>query len=541
MPSETSNRAIEQPGSLRQDVLVLLAILLAQTPLLATAAWSNRDLFNPDAVAYLRLAGYWAGGDWNLAVTGYWGPAFCWLVALCRVGSDDPALAGRAAMAVSAAAFTISCWHVARRMGLRGGWLAAVVAVAAARAIGWSIHGICPDLLLSAALNSALATLLSRLWTIGGRRACGAGLWLGAAYLVKAVALPLGVLMTALCLAVGWATRSAAAPQLARAAGLTLACAGVVAAPWMVALSLKYGRPTFSTTAAIAHAIVGPETAKGEHPVLATFHEVEPGRVTSWEDPSRMPYRYWSPWDSRRALRHQAQLVRENVLVWARWCARFDAWRLGLLPLLVWWWPRRGAAAAVDWRWAAALAGAVGMIYAPVYANLSRYYFPLYAWLFCGTLLAAGVVLRTLLSHQATSFARWLPRAGMAVVWLSFAWTAVDGAARALESHSLPEFRTARFVAQRLRETAGVTALAGGQTVGMYVGLLTDTPWLGDDPAATADEAQLTGASHLIVTDGAARLREDLAADGRFVRLDAAWEWPDEIPASQRAAVFQRR
>ena len=29
---------------------------------------------NTDAIAYMRIAEYWAAGNFELAVTGYWGP-----------------------------------------------------------------------------------------------------------------------------------------------------------------------------------------------------------------------------------------------------------------------------------------------------------------------------------------------------------------------------------------------------------------------------------------------------------------------------------
>ena len=54
------------------------AALCAQAVLLLLAALQNLDALNTDAVAYIRIAGYWA--EWNpeLMISGYWGPLLSW-------------------------------------------------------------------------------------------------------------------------------------------------------------------------------------------------------------------------------------------------------------------------------------------------------------------------------------------------------------------------------------------------------------------------------------------------------------------------------
>ena len=73
--------------------------------------------------------------------------------------------------------------------------------------------------------------------------------------MAKAVALPVGVVVSvllALCWRLGQAeNRQAAWRQLSQALGLFL----LVALPWIITLSVKYDKPTFSTSGAIAHAI----------------------------------------------------------------------------------------------------------------------------------------------------------------------------------------------------------------------------------------------------------------------------------------------
>jgi len=39
----------------------------------AVAGWINRQALNPDGVAYMRIASYYAAGRMDLAISGYWG------------------------------------------------------------------------------------------------------------------------------------------------------------------------------------------------------------------------------------------------------------------------------------------------------------------------------------------------------------------------------------------------------------------------------------------------------------------------------------
>ena len=70
-------------------------VFAVQAVLLAVAAWRNLHQLNPDAIAYMRIAGYYANGQTELAVTGYWGPLLSWLmVPLLKVGAP-PLVAGK--------------------------------------------------------------------------------------------------------------------------------------------------------------------------------------------------------------------------------------------------------------------------------------------------------------------------------------------------------------------------------------------------------------------------------------------------------------
>ena len=114
---------------------------------------------------------------------------------------------------------------------------------------------------------------------------------------------------------------------------VSLGLLALVAAPWITVLSLKYDKPTFSTSGPIAHAIVGPGNDRpAPHPFGSTIYQPEPGRVTAWEDPSRMGYDYWSPFASGENFSHQLSLIGRNAKTVFQFLAVFD----GIGALLGW-------------------------------------------------------------------------------------------------------------------------------------------------------------------------------------------------------------
>ena len=137
------------------------------------------------------------------------------------------------------------------------------------------------------------------------------------------MALPVGVVVSVL-LALCWRLGQTENRQAAwRQLGVSLGLLALLAAPWITVLSLKYDKPTFSTSGPIAHAIVGPGNDRpAPHPFGSTIYQPEPRRVTAWEDPSRMGYDYWSPFASDENFSHQLTLIGRN----AKTCC-FNSWR----------------------------------------------------------------------------------------------------------------------------------------------------------------------------------------------------------------------
>src|SRR5262249_26204626 len=286
-----------------------LAFLIA----LCWIGFSFRNALNTDAVAYLRIAHYYATGQFHLAVSGYWGPFASWVMAPFLKLGLPPLLVARGFMAVSALVFVRGCLALYRAFDLPASWTIAGTILAGLASLYWSVQFITPDLLLSGFIAFAVACSIKASTSPKATTSFIPGLYWGLAYLTKAIAFPL-----ALAAIFGFEVLARfEKPPLhkiipKRLWWLSLGFA-LLAAPWMLVLSLKYQRLTFSTTPQISHTLTGPPDVDRYHPFARAFQLPPLGRITSWEEPSGMGYPHWSPFESTDYAWHQLKIIRRNL------------------------------------------------------------------------------------------------------------------------------------------------------------------------------------------------------------------------------------
>lgn len=492
----------------------VVAILTTQMLLLLWAGDQNRHNLNTDAVAYLRIAGYYAQGHTELAVSGYWGPMLSWMIALLLKFHAAPLVAARVAMGAAAVLFSLGCFRLLLGLGL--GLRAALVgyALAAGASVLWSVEYISPDLLVSGLICLAVGEVSSARWAESWKTAVLAGVLWGGAYLAKAVAFPLAFGMSGL-LALLWCARQPGRwRQIARQLLVTLSAFLLVASPWIGALSAKYGHVTFSTTARIAHALAGPPDVERYHPFARQIHAPDPGRLTFWEDPSRMPYAYWSPFESRSNFTHQLRVMGRNVAVILAHLAEFDLLHLGVLAaiasLLVGLRGLGGSSSAAPvprqdeiseqalgrWPWAALLLVCLAVAYLPVSVSPldQRYFYVGYPLLY-----AAVVGLVAWLAARLPARVGRLRRIGRGLAWFSFAIPVLLGLGLAVQGVPDPGSLAAQALAERLVRIHASGPVVGsgmivGSRAGLYTAFLLNQPWYGDTPNPTAGDYAKSGA-----------------------------------------------
>ena len=498
------------------------AAFACQITLLCLAGWQNDYMLNTDGFAYLRIASYYAHGQTHLMISGYWGPLISWLMAPLLALGVPPLVTGRVVMGLSAVIFWFGCISVFRSFRIpswgviAGAWLAAFVS------IWWSVENIAPDLLLAGLICLAVAQMVSPAWLENWRTAAFAGALWSAAYFAKAVAFPLA-LITSLVFAAIWSVdNNKNRRRVLSSLAITILVFLFMATPWLSVLSMKYHKLTFSTTAAIAHAVVGPPDVDRYHPFGRTFHRPEPGRLTSWEDPSVMKYNYWSPFANKEYATHQLKLIARNFQTIVRLLWGFDLIGIGLLALLgclavpsLW----REKLAQERWRWAIVPVVCLSGIYLPVYIQKvdGRYFYAAYPFLWVAVVGATGQL-------TARISRDWLRKAIVALVLVSFAVGPAMRAVAAVEGIQDPASIFAQMLANKLKAAgiqgpiAGSAMIAGGRT-GLYVAFLLNEPWYGDEPNPTTTSFKKSGAK-LILLRRQSKVLAELAGDSAFRDLD---------------------
>ncbi len=490
--------------------------------LMLVSMLNNLARLNTDAIAYMRVAEYWSSGNLGFAVNGYWGPLLSWLMVPFLWLGVGPLLAGKLAMLISGAVFFHGSLFLVRSVGLRLSDELIVAWVLALTIPGWMSNHVTPDLLVAGLMAFALGQAVSPDWLANRKRALGTGATWGLAYLAKAVALPVGVVVSVL-LAVCWRLGQAENRQEAwRRLGVSLGLLALVAVPWITLLSLKYDKPTFSTSGPIAHAVVGPGIDRpAPHPFGSTIYQPDTGRVTAWEDPSRMDYDYWSPLASGENFSHQLSLIGRNAKTVFQLLAAFD----GVGALLGWFgvgtmvlglalfakrpWSKNWL--ADRWRWMVIPLICLGGIYLPVYVMpVDQRYF--YLFLPLVMILTLGLVSPFFAKKRQTGLV-W-----MLLFLLPLLWHA-------------PATSFAGFLAQDLAKRMDSAGMVGpivgstffsseGHRLGLYVAWHLGQPWLGDVRPASLEAYKHSGARFTIAIGGSP-LAKQLDADPAFKYVSA--------------------
>lgn len=524
----------EGPGPNYSHSIWLAGLFLV--PALLLGALNNLYQLNTDAVSYIRIAGYYCEWNTDLMISGYWGPMLSWVMVPFLLIGVDPLIALRCAMLLSGVVFWTGCIVVLKQAGLRVSYQIAGSWLAAGSAAAWSVVQASPDLLLAGWIGLGMGLLWSKSWVQNSGCAVLAGLLFSASYYTKAIGLPLSLLLVAvMTVLLCWLRRDKRRGTL-KAGGITLLVLVLASAPWITILSLTYDRFTFGTSGQIAHAVVGPGGDFGRHPLSKEFVVPEPGRVTVWEEPSRLEYPYWNPLASPESLAHQLKLIAGNFITWIRLMAGMDLFCLGLLSCLIALWFREGPKETLRnglWRWSVVPVLLLAALYMPVYIGIhdERYLYPVFPFLM---VLAFGSVDSIAVQWKLSQIFR---RAMAGIVIFSFALPVFLGVKDWLTGRNdfvalMALELTERIQSENLSAPVAGNGMTMNQRAGLYVAFFLGEPWCGDFEAIDAN-AYRESPAPLIVLHRRHPVVPSLMEDPAFLDLDARL-----FEDLQEAAVF---
>jgi len=509
------------------------AAYLVQVILAVKSVWLVRERINPDAVSYIRIAEYYLRGQTDLMVSGAWGPLLSWLIVPWLLVFDDALLAAHAAMAVSVVVFLFGCFCVLRAARLPGTVIIIGTWITAFLSVAWSEVIITPDLLMAGLFCYGTSLLFSEKWVADARTALGAGIVLGAAYLAKAVALPASALMIIALAGTKVAVSRSSLRQTVRATTIVVAGFLIVAGPWIGILSYKYGHPVFSTLGPIQHALVGPPDMARDHPDHFHFYKPEPGRLTVAEDPTNLPYNYWSPLESVAYAMHQARIIDRNAHLIVQYLKTFDWLGLGLVSAIFGYLlarPWRKLLQEEPWRLSFIPIASVALIYLPVYAvQLSPSQEVRYYWVFFPFVSAASFgftlhVSGAIFKHRALQRALALTLVTLSLI-IGNEWVFLQAFSLSDDSPSASSvYRASKILANKLRAAGLIGSVAavgpGSMLDDRYVAYHLNVQSFGHVFKVDNPEEILSSGTALVIVPRGTALAQQLREDRRFASAD---------------------
>lgn len=311
-------------------VLIVFYFLIA-----SFVVMKSLDAIDIDGVSYILLAQHYLNSEWNLAVSGYWSPLITWLlIPLIAIGLD-PLHAFRYLLVLSGAGFVLAAWKLSDRFSIAPHFRLAATGCAAAMAAIFTGGLLTPDLLLVTILAVYFYLTLHPDFGNNARIGFYCGITAGFAYLAKSYAGPFFLLH--FMVLTGWLAlkkEGAARRYLLKNLGLGLLGFILIAGPWITTISVKYNHPTLSTATVPNRAIIAPGVERGKHPMGSGLWTVPPGRLNLWEDPTLLPYKDWSPFESMENFKHQLDEMSRSAEAVSRLVMQFDFFKLSLMGLL---------------------------------------------------------------------------------------------------------------------------------------------------------------------------------------------------------------
>lgn len=278
---------------------------------------------NPDIVSYLRLAGYIAEGNFQQSITGWWGPMLTWLLAPFLYFGVDGIISAKIVVASSGLGLLFSCALLTRRFISQHEIKLFALLIAALLISCWTTNEIAltPDLLLAAFIILYLYVVTKPDVLTNKKAAVLCGIVAGSAYLAKHYALPFFLVhFPSTLLLMGYiykAEKAVVFKKILVQIVIGITAFFIITAPWIISISLKYDQVTIGTTGRANHAIMGPNNEIKEVYGHISFHGLhKPDNdytLNTWEDPSEMGYKSWSPFESKEFLIYQLKIIKNNL------------------------------------------------------------------------------------------------------------------------------------------------------------------------------------------------------------------------------------
>jgi hypothetical protein len=263
-----------------------------------------------DQISYMSIAGKYSKGLFAEAVNGVWSPLISWLlIPFIKTGADP--LISFKILQLLIGFFVLNgiLLLVKSKLSLFTVNIpVSILIIASAYLTGT------PDLLMAGCLIYYLYFFIKAGKSGKARDYIITGIFAATAFYAKAYALPFFIAHFSILMIVKFFQESRS-KKIIGFYLFSLVAFLLISAPWIIALTIKYERLTYSTAGEYNLAVVGPDyenvhTFRMEG-LIAPFDE---NSVSYWEEPTHLNYKKWSPLESGESFLFFIELVLINTL-----------------------------------------------------------------------------------------------------------------------------------------------------------------------------------------------------------------------------------
>lgn len=380
---------------------VLASVIVGYLIVAVTLAQRWLPFVGPDGLSYLDIARAW--GEGNFIVRAYWSPLISWLAAIPISLGAAPLVGLRAVNVLGGLIWIFASYLIGVRLKLSRLALAFLVIATGLMAARYAVEPTTPDALATGIVLLGVALTFGLFGEFRPLRfAVGLGLVAILSGYAKYYNLAFMTAWLALIIVIF--------PDLSLRTRLvvlvvSVATMAVLMVPWLIGVYHRYGRPVWTTSSSIAHALAAPGS-NVHHRCWQAGLCPEPGDVLfPQEDPAAVYYpNYgWSVFGSAANLKHEVALFESNARIWVRLTTSGVGSLLPVATVLTF------ALAMYHWddirlRTRGLLLSGGTILYASGYmltlGDTARYYFPTYSLMLASAYFTIDVVLRTLRGRE---------------------------------------------------------------------------------------------------------------------------------------------
>ncbi len=268
-----------------------------------------------DCFSYTSVAEKLLNGDFYNAINGVWSPLFSILLMPFLAVGIENLLAVKLLQVIIGFLIIKELISLVQEYQLEERLKDVIIVLIVFITVTYLLQTATPDLLLVVMLIKYFKLIYSSKYKFNANYGIKIGIISSLAYLSKSYALPFFIFHFTLTNIFYYFSKSSDFKKIVlRNFVFAILIFGLISGIWISLLTYKYGYVTYSTAGSFNFAIVGPEY-NGIHKMrIEKLYNPPPNSNCIWEDPTTLPRKTWSPFESSSNFVHLVKIVFNNLI-----------------------------------------------------------------------------------------------------------------------------------------------------------------------------------------------------------------------------------